>query len=191
MAFRVSDPPQAMNSFGRGLAVACDSGNRFIEMTCASFLAGLETEHGDPQAGLDLLTRATSGFHDAGDTASTQGPLAGLALFLARSERHEPGAILAGYATNPLSLTAHPPNWPLQRSTYVPHSAPTTTPRSPNKATRWPPPTPPATHSNKSNRPEDCCEPAVRCPKTDTDRGVGVLRAIPRHRVRCASGTVP
>ncbi len=108
MVFRVGDPPLAMHALRRGMAVARDSGNSFIQAGSAALLAGLEAEHGDQQMGLELFTRAISGFHDAGDTSSTRSPMAALAVFLDQIGRHEPAAIIAGYAHNRATRTTYP-----------------------------------------------------------------------------------
>ena len=108
MVFRYDDPPRAMHTFRRAAAVARDSGNRIHENYSASYLAVLEAEHGNPHVAMDLLTQAIRGYHDAGDIVDGRSPLARLAAFLARTGCHEPAAVIAGYATSPLSQTTVP-----------------------------------------------------------------------------------
>ncbi|MCU1386607.1 MAG: cyclase, partial [Acidobacteria bacterium] len=108
MALRVADPATAMNTLRRGMAEARGSRNRLWEASCATQLAGLEAHHGDLRASLDLYFQAISVYHDAGDTAAAKGTLGGLAVCLDLISRYEPAAIVAGYATSPLTGTVIP-----------------------------------------------------------------------------------
>jgi hypothetical protein len=107
-AFRLADPLAATLVLRRGLSIARDSGNRYWERYCTFNLAALEAQHRDPRAALDLFTETITGFHDVGDTASTRNPMIGVAVFFDRIGRHEPAAIIAGYATNPFTHNLYP-----------------------------------------------------------------------------------
>jgi hypothetical protein len=108
LASRLADPLTAMGVFRRGLSVARDSGNRWFEGICAHPLAVLEAEHGDPRIALDLFTDTINRFHDVGDTSSTRSPMVGVVAFLDRIGRHEPAAVIAGYAADPLTHSVYP-----------------------------------------------------------------------------------
>ena len=99
-----ADPVGSAAALRRGLVVAQDSGNRFIEIQLASYLTGLEVEHGDRIAALDDLTVAIRNTHESGTTGMLDNPLAMLAAYLDRHGRYEPAATIAGYArVNPLT----------------------------------------------------------------------------------------
>src|SRR5208283_3050223 len=108
LAFRDADPAGALEDLRRGLVIARDSGNRYIETLLAGNVSGLEAEHGDPLAALDYVTLAIRNFHDSGDTAGARGALAILTALFDRLRRHEPAATIAGFAVSPLTSTALP-----------------------------------------------------------------------------------
>ncbi len=99
-AFRDADPVRALEALRRGLVIAQDSGNRFVESNLATGLSRLEAQHGDPLAALDHLTLAIRNYHNSGNTAVIRVPLALLATFLHRLGRDEPAATIAGFAFN-------------------------------------------------------------------------------------------
>ena len=104
-AFRDADPVRALEALRRGLVIAQDSGNRFVESLLATALSRLEAEHGDPLAALDHITLAIRNFYESGNVAYIRGPLATLAVFLYRLGRLEPAATIAGFALNPLTAS--------------------------------------------------------------------------------------
>jgi predicted ATPase len=108
VAFRDADPVRALNSLGRGLVIAQDSGNRAYASALASNLARLEAEHGGTASAADHLTLAIRNFHNAGDTMAIRGPLASLAVLFNRLGRYEPAATIAGFALSPFSAAAFP-----------------------------------------------------------------------------------
>ena len=115
-AFGSADPARALEALRRGLLIAQDSGNRFLESLLATGLSRLEAEHGDPLAALDHMSLAIRNFYDSGDVAYIRGPLATLAVLLDRLERLEPAATIAGFALSPLTTsTVH------QLSTAITH----------------------------------------------------------------------
>jgi predicted ATPase/class 3 adenylate cyclase len=107
-AFRDADPVRALEALRRGLVIAQDSGNRFVESHVATGLSQLEPEHGDPLAALDHITLAIGNFYDSGHVAYIRGPLATLAVFLDRVGRLEPAATIAGFALSPFTASANP-----------------------------------------------------------------------------------
>jgi len=114
-AFRDADPAGALDGLRRGLVIAQDSGNRFIETLLVGQLSRVEAEHGDPLAALDHVTLAIRNYHDAGN-ALIRGTLAILAAFFDRLGRYEPAAIIAGFAVSPMTAALEP-----QLSTAIAH----------------------------------------------------------------------
>ncbi|MGB6514714.1 MAG: adenylate/guanylate cyclase domain-containing protein, partial [Mycobacterium sp.] len=106
-AFRDADPAGALDGLRRGLVIAQDSGNRFIETLLVGQLSRVEAEHGDPLAALDHVTLAIRNYHDAGN-ALIRGTLAILAAFFDRLGRYEPAAIIAGFAVSPMTAALEP-----------------------------------------------------------------------------------
>jgi len=107
-AFSDADPVRALEALRRGLVIAQDSGNRFVESHVAIGLSRLEPEHGDPLAALDHIALAIGNFYDSGHVVYIPGPLATLAVFLDRLGRPEPSATIAGFALNPLTASTVP-----------------------------------------------------------------------------------
>jgi hypothetical protein len=105
-AFREADPARALDAAHRGLVIAQDSGNRYIETQLALILGGLEAEHGDIASAFDHLSLAISKMHDSGETSDT--PLAVLAALFDRLGRHAVAATIAGFALSPLTAIATP-----------------------------------------------------------------------------------
>jgi predicted ATPase len=107
-AFRGADPIGALNTLGRGLVIAQDSGNRTIASDLATSLARLEAKHGDTVSAFDHLTLAIRNFHNAGDTTMIRVPLAFLAVLFHRLGRYEPAATVAGFALSPIAAAGVP-----------------------------------------------------------------------------------
>jgi len=107
-AWRNADPDRAMEAMHRGLAIAHDSGNRFNETHLMANLAQLEVERGDPLAALDHIRLAIVLMHDSGNIVTIRSPLTNLAIFLDRLGHYEPAAIIAGFATSPLTVASFP-----------------------------------------------------------------------------------
>ena len=100
-----ADPVGSLAALRRALAIAQDSGNRFIESTTAYTLGGDEAEHGDPLAAFDYFTVAIGNLYDAGNTYMLRAPLGFLATFFDRLGRCEPAATIAGFVvTSPLAV---------------------------------------------------------------------------------------
>jgi predicted ATPase len=107
-AFRDADPLRALDALRRGLGIAQDSGNRYVESPLAIVLSRLEAEHGDPLAALDYFTLAIRNLHDSGNVTIIRTPLGLLAAFLDRLGHYESAATIAGFALGPLSGRAFP-----------------------------------------------------------------------------------
>jgi tetratricopeptide (TPR) repeat protein len=105
MAFRDGDRAGALEALRRGLVIAQDSGNRYVESNLATNLSRLEAKHGDPLAAPDHITLAIRNFYDSGNVALIGSALATLAVFLDRLGRLEPAATIAGWAFSPLTAT--------------------------------------------------------------------------------------
>ena len=107
-AFQDADPDRALNVLRRGLAIAHDSDNRYLETNLAGILCRVEAEYGDPLAALDYFTVAIRNYLDSGNTTGIRIPLAVLAAFLDRHQRYEPAATIAGYGFSPMSAAWSP-----------------------------------------------------------------------------------
>jgi predicted ATPase len=115
-AFSDADPVRALEALRRGLVIAQDSGNRYVEANVETALSPLEAEHGGPPAALDHITLAIRNFYDSGNVGLIRNALATLAVLLDRLGRYEPAATIAGFAFSPLTASASP-----QLSTVVAH----------------------------------------------------------------------
>jgi hypothetical protein len=107
-AFRDADPVGALEALRRGLVIAQDSGNRYVESNLATVLSHLEAEHGDPLAALDHITLGIRNFYDSGNVGLIRAALATLAVFLDRLGRLEPAATIAAFALSPLTASGVP-----------------------------------------------------------------------------------
>jgi hypothetical protein len=107
-AYRDADPVRALEALRRGLVIAQDSGNRYIESSLANVLSWLEAEHGDPLAALDHMTLGIRYCYDSGNVGLIRSALATLAVFLDRLGRLEPAATVAAFAFSPLTASAFP-----------------------------------------------------------------------------------
>jgi tetratricopeptide (TPR) repeat protein len=109
LALRDADPARAMDALRRGLAVAQDSGNRFIQTQLAALnLSQLEATQGDIASAFDHLSLAIRNMHDTGNTTTIRSALALLATVLDRLGRYESAATIAGFALTPLTEMAYP-----------------------------------------------------------------------------------
>jgi hypothetical protein len=107
-AYRDADPDRALGALRRGLVIARDSGNRFIESHLAVGLSRLAATHGDPLDAFEFLTVAIRNFYDYGSFSIMASPLAVLAAFFDRLGHHQPAATISGFASTPLTRTAFP-----------------------------------------------------------------------------------
>jgi tetratricopeptide (TPR) repeat protein len=105
LALQDADPVRSLAALRRGLVIAQDSGNRFVESTIAYTVGGDEAEHGDPLAAFDYFTVAIGNFHDSGNAYMLRAPLGFLATFFDRLGRYEPAATIAGFVvSSPLTV---------------------------------------------------------------------------------------
>ncbi|OBH48147.1 cyclase [Mycobacterium mantenii] len=108
-AFGNADSDRALEALRRGVLVAQESGNRFMETQLAYWLCILEAEHGDPVATLDSLAVAIRNNRETGNVGMLHNPLAILAVVLERLGRYEPATTIAGFAAvNPMAPTTLP-----------------------------------------------------------------------------------
>jgi hypothetical protein len=107
-AYRDADPDRALGALRRGLVIARDSGNRFIESHLAVGLSRLAATHGDPLDAFEFLNVAIRNFYDSGSFSIMASPLAVLAAFFDRLGHHQPAATISGFASTPLTRTAFP-----------------------------------------------------------------------------------
>jgi tetratricopeptide (TPR) repeat protein len=109
LVFRDADPARAMDALRRGMAVAQDSGNRFVQTQLAALnLSQLEAMQGDIASAFDHFSLAIRNMHDTGNTTTIRTPLALLATVLDRLGRYESAATIAGFALFPLTEMAYP-----------------------------------------------------------------------------------
>jgi tetratricopeptide (TPR) repeat protein len=85
-AVRDADPPRSLAALRRGLVIAQDSGNRFVESTIAYTLGGDEAEHGDPLAAFDYFTVAIGNYHDSATPTCSAPPWGFLPRFSTGSD---------------------------------------------------------------------------------------------------------
>ncbi|MBX7432838.1 adenylate/guanylate cyclase domain-containing protein [Mycobacterium sp. Y57] len=119
-----ADPGRARDALHRGLDIAHDSGNRDNETFLTSMLARLEGNFlgrhengfGDTLAALDNFATAIVNFRDAGNTINLRGALCAMAALLDRLGRYEPGAVIAGFAFDPVTGA-----WFVEVNTTVAH----------------------------------------------------------------------
>jgi len=107
-AWRNADPDRAADAMHRGLAIAHDSGNRFIEAHIAANLAQVEVERDYPLSALDHISLAIRHLHDSGNIVTLRSPFTNLAILLDRLEHYEPAATIAGFALSPLTAASFP-----------------------------------------------------------------------------------
>jgi hypothetical protein len=100
LAVHDADPVRSLAALRRGLVIAQDSGNSFVESTTAYTLGRDEAEHGDPLAAFDYFTVAIGNYHDSGNTYMLRAPLGFLATFFDRLGRYEPAATIAGFVVS-------------------------------------------------------------------------------------------
>jgi hypothetical protein len=108
IAHRDADPVAAYDVHRRGLRIAQDSGNRWVESHLAVGLSRFAAAHGDPMDAFDYLTLAIRTYYDSGNISFMSNPLAILAAFFDRLGHHEPAATISGFATTPFSRPYFP-----------------------------------------------------------------------------------
>lgn len=107
-AFTGADPDRALAALRRGMKIAQDSGSRYNMTILAAGLSRLEAAHGDPFVAFEYIAMAIRTYHDSGNTPGICSALAILATHLDRVGRYEAAAMVAGFASTPLTLTGLP-----------------------------------------------------------------------------------
>jgi len=107
LAHRDLDANAARNAFSRALAIARDSGNRWIESLVAVGLSMLTATYGDPADACQFLKQAIRNYYEAGAFSQIHTSLAILAVLLDRLGRYESAATISGVAVTPLTRTAY------------------------------------------------------------------------------------
>jgi predicted ATPase len=93
-----ADPARSLAAFGRGLAIANDSGNGATVTHLSANMCLVLAEHGEPLAFFDYVTVAIGNYHDSGNTYMIRSPFGLLAAVFYRLGRYEPAATFAGFA---------------------------------------------------------------------------------------------
>ena len=107
-AFSDNDPAAAYETGRRAMAIARDSGNRYVETTTYLGVSRLAVSHGDPIEAIGLLIDATNSYYDTGSSLLVPGPLALIGVLLDRFGRHETAATIMGFAERPATRTTFP-----------------------------------------------------------------------------------
>jgi hypothetical protein len=107
-AYRDADPLPAYEASRRAVAIARDTGNRFVETTTILGLSRLAVKHGEPIEAIDLLVHATGNYFDSGGLGLVTGPLALIAVLLNRFGRYEQAATIMGFSDRPNTRMTFP-----------------------------------------------------------------------------------
>jgi predicted ATPase/class 3 adenylate cyclase len=99
---RHSAPLAAYEGLGRGLRIAHDSGNEWVESQIAINLSRLAAIDRDPTDSFNFLVMSIRYYHDSGNVSLIRQPLAALAVFFDRLGYYEKAAIISGFAATPL-----------------------------------------------------------------------------------------
>ncbi len=102
------DPVAAYDTCRRAMAIARESGNRYVGTTTYLLLSRLAVSHGEPIEAIDLLVDATSSYHESGGYLLVTGPLSLIAVVLDRFDRHEQAALIMGFADRPNTRVTFP-----------------------------------------------------------------------------------
>jgi predicted ATPase len=108
VAHRDADPIAAYDVLGRGLGIAQQSGNRWVEQHLRDTLARSAVAHGEPVDAFDYLAVAIRTHCDSGSFYLLHSPLATLAIVFDRLGYHEPAATISAFAANPFTRTSFP-----------------------------------------------------------------------------------
>ena len=103
-----TDPARALEAYRRGLLVAQDSGNRFMESSIAYSLGRLEVTHGEMASAFANLSLAIRNMLDSGNSTTMRIPLALLATALDRLGFSEAAATTVGFTCSPLAEMMYP-----------------------------------------------------------------------------------
>jgi len=107
-AHRDADPVPAYEASRRAVAIAGDTGNRYVETTALLGLSRMAVSHGDAIEAIDLLVHATGNYFDSGGFGLVTGPLALMAVLLDRFGRYEQAATVMGFSSRPNTRMTFP-----------------------------------------------------------------------------------
>ncbi len=102
------DPVAAYDVARRGLKIALDSGNRWVESLSAIVLSRLAAARGQPTDTFDYLTSAIRHYYDSGSVSLMSLPLAVLVVVFDRLGLYEPASAISGFAATPLGRVGVP-----------------------------------------------------------------------------------
>jgi predicted ATPase len=105
---RTTAPLAALEGLRRGLRIAHDSGNTWVESQIAINLSRLAATEGDPLDAFDFLVLAIGYYHDSGNVSLIRQPLAALAASFDRLGYYEKAATISGFAATPLVRVSVP-----------------------------------------------------------------------------------
>jgi hypothetical protein len=101
-ARRYVAPLAAYEGLSRGLRIAHDSGNEWVESQIAINLSRLAATERDRTEAFDFLVMAIRYYHDSGNVSLIRQPLAALAVLFDRLGYYEKASTISGFATTPL-----------------------------------------------------------------------------------------
>jgi predicted ATPase len=107
-AFADSDPARALDAFRQALILTQEQRIPFLEARAAYEAAGLETTHGNPSKGLDLLDSSLDAYQRAGNYLDLALTLAELTAFFDRQAQPETAAIIYGTSSHYYTATTVP-----------------------------------------------------------------------------------
>jgi predicted ATPase len=103
-----NDPAAAYEALRRGLEVARAAGCRQMESVLAQNLSSLAATHADPVDALGFSALAIGNYYNSGSLSFVSGSLGILSALFDRLGRHEPAAIIGGFADTPVALATFP-----------------------------------------------------------------------------------
>jgi predicted ATPase/class 3 adenylate cyclase len=107
LAYHDADPAAAYDALRRALTIAQESGNRQMEAASSTVWLVAAPDR-DPLECFEYLNVLIRRYHEVGNMALLQNPLAILASLLDRLEHHEQAAIVSGFAASPFTRVSHP-----------------------------------------------------------------------------------
>jgi hypothetical protein len=101
-ARRFIAPLAAYEGLSRGLMIAHDSGNEWVESQIAINLSRLAATERDRTEAFDFLVMAIRYYHDSGNVSLIRQPLAALAVLFDRLGYYEKASTISGFVSTPL-----------------------------------------------------------------------------------------
>jgi hypothetical protein len=103
-----TEPAVAYEALRRGLDIAQASGCRQMESVLAQNLSSLAATYAGPVDALEFLALALGNYYASGSLTFTSGSLGILTALFDRLGRHEPAAIISGFADAPVAQATFP-----------------------------------------------------------------------------------